>query len=99
MKISPILSQLGSLFGMQDFNADNLSAKLEDMLTIIRQVNEQFRDPVILKILKCIGNFVDNFILYPEPNYVRVRLHSRISITVRNGTIGTRIDQMRHRYT
>lgn len=34
-----------------------------------------------------------------ESNHFRLRLHSRISVTVRNGTFGSRIDQMRHRHT
>lgn len=35
-----------SIMGLTDFNPDSFSAKMEEMLAIIRQVNEQFRDPV-----------------------------------------------------
>ena len=31
---------------MQDMNADDMSTKLDDMLVTIRQVNEQFKNPV-----------------------------------------------------
>lgn len=44
-QIAPLLSQVGSLFGTQDFNAESLSTKLDEMLATIRQVNEQFRNP------------------------------------------------------
>ena len=31
---------------MQELNADDMTRKLGDILPVIRQVNEQFRDPV-----------------------------------------------------
>lgn len=55
MKIAPFISQFSSMFGMPDFSADALTAKLDDILNVIRQVNDQFRNPV--NIHKCIFFF------------------------------------------
>jgi len=38
--------------GMTDFNPDSFSAKMEEMLAVIRQVNEQFRDPVSIVTMR-----------------------------------------------
>ena len=50
LKITPFITQFGSLLGMP-VNADSLAQKLDEMLKIIRQVNEQFRDPVRIIII------------------------------------------------
>ena len=45
-QISPFIRQVGGFLGLSEFNPDDMSSKLEDVLPVIRQVNEQFRDPV-----------------------------------------------------
>jgi arsenite/tail-anchored protein-transporting ATPase len=40
------LSQIGGMLGMQDMNTDDMTRKLEEILPVIKQVNEQFKNPV-----------------------------------------------------
>lgn len=50
MKVAPLITQFASMLGMADVNADTLSQKLDDMLRVITQVNEQFKNPVSMSI-------------------------------------------------
>lgn len=40
------LPQIAGLLGLQEFNADEVSGKLESILPVIQKVNEQFKNPV-----------------------------------------------------
>lgn len=47
-QFGPFLSQVAPLVGLHDVNTEMMSSKLEDTLAIIKKVNEQFKDPVIV---------------------------------------------------
>ncbi|CAM9096340.1 unnamed protein product, partial [Lampetra fluviatilis] len=44
-QISPFISQMCTMLGLGDMNADQLASKLEESLPVIRSVSEQFKDP------------------------------------------------------
>lgn len=58
-QISPFVSQIVNLLGVQEFTADIMSSKIEEILPVIRQVNEQFRDPdQTTFVCVCIAEFL-----------------------------------------
>ncbi|KAI1289429.1 ATPase ASNA1 -like protein [Halotydeus destructor] len=58
-QISPMLSSVASVLGMNDFSTDLMSNKIEEILPVIRQVNEQFRNPEMTTfVCVCIAEFL-----------------------------------------
>nr|SVE75217.1 EOG090X08QZ [Daphnia dolichocephala] len=58
-QIGPFVSQISGLIGISNVNTDIFSNRLEEMLPIIRQINEQFKDPNRTTfVCVCIAEFL-----------------------------------------
>nr|CAG4638554.1 EOG090X08QZ [Cyclestheria hislopi] len=58
-QIGPFVSQVSSLLGMSNINTDIFSNRLEEMLPVIQQINEQFKDPDRTTfVCVCIAEFL-----------------------------------------
>ncbi|CAF4718884.1 unnamed protein product, partial [Rotaria sp. Silwood2] len=58
-QVGPILTQISSMFGMDNMISELMSNKLEETLAVIRQVMEQFQDPNLTTfICVCIPEFL-----------------------------------------
>ncbi|XP_070183928.1 ATPase ASNA1 homolog, partial [Littorina saxatilis] len=58
-QIGPFISQLGGMLGMQDVNGDQMSSKFDDMMSTIKQVNEQFKNAdQTTFVCVCIAEFL-----------------------------------------
>lgn len=60
--VTPFISQMATMLGMPDVNTDEMTKKLEEILPVIKQVNEQFKNPDMTTfICVCIAEFLSLF--------------------------------------
>jgi arsenite/tail-anchored protein-transporting ATPase len=45
----PVFSQITPMLGLNDFSMDSAANKLEDTLQVVRQINAEFKDPVLVE--------------------------------------------------
>lgn len=58
-QISPMVTGIAGMLGMSELNGDFMNNKIEEILPIIKSVNEQFRDPNLCTfICVCIAEFL-----------------------------------------
>lgn len=58
-QFSPLVTQLGGLMGMPDMNSDAVSQKIDSILPVVKQIDEQFKNPEQTTfVCVCIAEFL-----------------------------------------
>jgi hypothetical protein len=91
--------------GGQADATEDMFSKLESMRAVITEVNTQFKDPVRVVItVKPILFLLTEWAVDLSPPYftgeddVRLRVHIRVPLTVRDGAVGAGTDGVRNRH-
>lgn len=62
LQISPLFQQISSFLGIQSFGDEDLTARLEERMPLVRRLIEQFRDPnQTTFICVCIPEFLSMY--------------------------------------
>ena len=73
---------MAGMMGMAEMNADDMTRKLEEMLPVIRDVNEQFKDPVCIVMLFFYRNQQDIHLILVtfKSNWFRISFNVKVTI-------------------
>jgi hypothetical protein len=82
---------MSTLMGGQADATEDMFSKLESMRAVITEVNTQFKDPV--RLVPVFTPIPDSYLTSPTgEDDVRLRVHIRVPLAVRDGAACTRAD-------
>jgi len=75
-QVSPFITNIASIMGLNNFNVDSLTGRLEELLPVIKKINAQFRDKNLTTfVCVCISEFLS---LYETERLVQELIRSQI---------------------